>query len=176
MTTIAWLVALVVCFALGIVLGRFMAPGTEKARRLEQERDEARAELKRYRDDVRSHFEKTASLFNQVTGTYRQLYEHLAEGSERLGTGESARLLEREPEYRTLRSPEEVNQAVADDSGAHGAGPEGETEVSGQHQEAESHESGETQQEEPRAETRDEPGDGGQDGAAKQRPDRSDQE
>lgn len=108
MTTIVWIIVVLICLAGGIWLGRYTAPGVEKARTLEQERDEAQAELQRYREDVRNHFEKTAHLFNQVTTGYRQLYEHLAEGSERLGTGENARMLENRPEDRTLQTPDDA--------------------------------------------------------------------
>ena len=108
MTTIVWIIVVLVCLAGGIWLGRYTAPGVEKARSMEQERDEAHAELQRYREDVRTHFEKTAHLFNEVTSGYRNLYEHLAEGSERLGTGPSAGMLESKPEDRTLQGPEQA--------------------------------------------------------------------
>ena len=108
MTTIVWIIVVLICLAGGIWLGRYTAPGVEKARSMEQERDEAHAELQRYREDVRTHFEKTAHLFNQVTSGYRSLYEHLAEGSERLGTGPSAGMLESKPEDRTLQGPEQA--------------------------------------------------------------------
>lgn len=121
MTTIVWIIVVLICLAGGIWLGRYTAPGVEKARALEQERDEARAELQRYREDVRNHFEKTAHLFNQVTTGYRQLYEHLAEGSERLGTGENARMLENRPEDRTLQTPDDA--AGEAESGSSGESP-----------------------------------------------------
>lgn len=107
MTTVLWIVAVLASLVVGIGVGRYTAPGVERSREMESERDEAHAELQRYREDVRSHFEKTANLFNAVTGSYRELYEHLAEGSDRLGTGPSARMLETRPEERTLQGPEE---------------------------------------------------------------------
>lgn len=113
MTTVLWIIVVLICLAVGIWLGRYTAPGVERSREMEQERDEAQAELQRYREDVRTHFEKTAHLFNAVTGTYRELYEHLADGSERLGTGENARLLESKPEDRTLQTPEEDEGGTA---------------------------------------------------------------
>ncbi|WP_290650343.1 DUF1043 family protein, partial [Aquisalimonas sp.] len=116
MTTVVWIIVVLICFGLGIWLGRYTAPGLERAREVEHERDEAQAELQRYREDVRTHFEKTANLFNSVTGAYRELYEHLADGSGRLGTGENAPMLESKPEDRTLQMPLEGDK-----------GPEGET-------------------------------------------------
>ena len=119
MTTIVWIIVVLICLAGGIWLGRYTAPGVEKARSMEQERDEAHAELQRYREDVRTHFEKTAHLFNQVTSGYRSLYEHLAEGSERLGTGPSAGMLESKPEERTLQAPTEAaDDAEGEDKAA----------------------------------------------------------
>lgn len=108
MTTAIWIIVVLICLVGGIWLGRYTAPGVEKAREMEQERDEANAELQRYREDVRTHFEKTAHLFNSVTGSYRQLYEHLASGSERLGTGENSGLLETKPEERQLQGPDDL--------------------------------------------------------------------
>lgn len=108
MTTAIWIIVVLICLVGGIWLGRYTAPGVEKAREMEQERDEANAELQRYREDVRTHFEKTAHLFNTVTGSYRQLYEHLAASSERLGTGANSGLLESRPEDRELQSPEDL--------------------------------------------------------------------
>lgn len=108
MTTAIWIIVVLICLVGGIWLGRYTAPGVEKAREMEQERDEANAELQRYREDVRTHFEKTAHLFNSVTGSYRQLYEHLASGSERLGTGANSGLLETRPEDRQLQGPEDI--------------------------------------------------------------------
>ncbi|MDN3518633.1 DUF1043 family protein [Aquisalimonas lutea] len=124
MTTIVWIIVVLVCLAGGIWLGRYTAPGVERSRALEKERDEAQAELQRYREDVRNHFEKTAHLFNQVTTGYRQLYEHLAEGSERLGTGENARMLENRPEDRTLQTPDDAADRTGERSAADAAGQE----------------------------------------------------
>ncbi|QIT55734.1 DUF1043 family protein [Aquisalimonas sp. 2447] len=131
MTTIVWIIVVLICLAGGIWLGRYTAPGVEKARSMEQERDEAHAELQRYREDVRTHFEKTAHLFNQVTSGYRSLYEHLAEGSERLGTGPSAGMLESKPEERTLQAPTEAAEDAGSEDKAATTKPAGEAAEAG---------------------------------------------
>ncbi len=102
MSTFSWLFVLLVAILVSFVAGRMAAPRTGRLKSLEQERDAANAELRRYREEVSAHFEKTATLFNEVTGSYRNLYEHLAEGSQRLGLGPDAHLLQTSPERRRL--------------------------------------------------------------------------
>ena len=123
MTTLIWIAVVAVCLLGGVLLGRYTAPGVERARAIERERDEARAELRRYRDDVRSHFEKTAQLFNAVSSDYRALHEHLARDSERLGEPSVSRLLDNQPEAGTLEGPESGQAAAAESEHAGGATP-----------------------------------------------------
>ncbi|MEX0730044.1 MAG: DUF1043 family protein [Aquisalimonadaceae bacterium] len=103
MSTVIWLLVLLVAIAVAFFAGRYMAPRTERLRDMERERDAARTELRTYREEVNTHFEKTAHLFNEVTGGYRALYEHLAAGSQRLGLGPDATLLSARPEKRQLQ-------------------------------------------------------------------------
>ncbi len=118
MSAVAWLLVLAVSVVVAFVVGRMTAPSTSRTKTLEHERDAAASELRRYREDVSAHFEKTATLFNQLTGNYRGLYEHLAEGSQRLGLGEDANLLHAEPERRKLTGQQEQTAADAEGAGA----------------------------------------------------------
>ncbi|MCC5810830.1 MAG: DUF1043 family protein [Ectothiorhodospiraceae bacterium] len=111
MSAFAWLLILAVGVVVAFVAGRMTAPGTNRTKALEHERDAATSELRRYREDVSAHFEKTATLFNQVTGSYRSLYEHLADGSQKLGLGGDANLLHAEPERRKLDSQKPADEA-----------------------------------------------------------------
>lgn len=103
MSTLAWLLILLVSAAAAFLAGRFTAPGTGQLKEMERQRDDAQAELRSYRENVNTHFEKTARLFNEVTVGYRTLYEHLADGSERLGRGPDSPLLSKRPEQRQLQ-------------------------------------------------------------------------
>lgn len=107
MSTLAWLLILLVCAVAAFFAGRYTAPRTGQLKELERQRDDAQAELRSYRENVNTHFEKTARLFNEVTVGYRTLYEHLAEGSERLGRGPDSPLLTNRPEQRQL--PEKLD-------------------------------------------------------------------
>ncbi len=114
MTLTGWLllaVALIVTAGVAYWLGRLSVSRSGRMQALEQERDAATEELTRYQGEVRDHFETTAQLFNQVTGSYRQLYEHLADGAGRLAAPGDERLLQQSPEQRRL--PEDLSADAA---------------------------------------------------------------
>ncbi|MFU8896109.1 MAG: YhcB family protein, partial [Gammaproteobacteria bacterium] len=97
---------MIVGIALGFSIGKFWPGSAKKMAELERERDVARQDLQAYREDVNSHFARTAELFDKVTADYRGLYEHLAVGARQLGAirGEATREPLAEPLQRRLAS------------------------------------------------------------------------
>lgn len=75
------LIALAVAAAavIGFYTGRHTAPGKRQADSLQKELDDTRREMTEYRQSVNRHFEKTATLFTGMAGSYRDLYDHLRE-------------------------------------------------------------------------------------------------
>lgn len=71
-------VVLIVGYLLGLTVGKSAA--TKQSDEVEQ----ARAELKQYREQVSTHFGKTASHFQTLGQNYRELYEHMAAGADSL--------------------------------------------------------------------------------------------
>jgi uncharacterized protein len=59
---------------------------------LEKERDDARAALTRYREEVDNHFLRTADLVNNLNHAYRAVHEQLAEGARQLCSEQARRL------------------------------------------------------------------------------------
>jgi uncharacterized protein len=104
MGMMGWLLVVAVGIALGFSVGRLWPGSAAKITELERQRDAAREDLRIYRQDVSSHFERTAQLFDKVTADYRSLYEHLAVGARQLGAipGESVEARLAEPEQRRL--------------------------------------------------------------------------
>ncbi|MCK8515688.1 DUF1043 family protein [Methylonatrum kenyense] len=100
--TVVWFLIVIAAAIAAFVIGRYTAPGSARVRELEEQRDESSRELRFYREQVNSHFQTTAQLFNDVTASYRSLYEHLADGSEKLGQGPDSPLLATPPEQRQL--------------------------------------------------------------------------
>lgn len=75
--------------AVGVLIGFMMGrskgdTSLPRVQELEEQLKQADEEMQAYRGEVGQHFEKTATLFNQLTNNYREVYEHLASSSEQL--------------------------------------------------------------------------------------------
>lgn len=102
MGTLTWLLIVAVGIVAGVAIGRFWPLDSLRMRTIEGERDSARAELERYRQEVSTHFQRTGQLFDRITSDYRSLYEHLASGADQLCAPSQADVLQAEPEQRKL--------------------------------------------------------------------------
>jgi uncharacterized membrane-anchored protein YhcB (DUF1043 family) len=71
--------------------------------------EQTQSNLTNYRDQVTQHFAKTAELFNNLTASYRSVYEHLAVSSQMLTDERSAQLAE-------LPLPSSAEEAPASDT------------------------------------------------------------
>ncbi|WP_230971224.1 YhcB family protein [Nitrogeniibacter aestuarii] len=91
----AIIVAALVSLFVGFLIGRFAGGPRRKADQLAAELEEKRAETERYRNEVDAHFDKTATLFVSMAGSYKDLFEHLSTGYEKL-SDKSARDVFRE--------------------------------------------------------------------------------
>lgn len=74
--------------AAGLAIGVIYAPSAKRARDLDSELSQLRAEHERYRKDVTHHFSKTGELVNAMTRTYKAVYDHLASGAQTLSEAE----------------------------------------------------------------------------------------
>ena len=78
---------------LGVIIGYLASKkmgASLKAQALLQQQIEAlQNQQQNYRSEVSDHFAETAQLFNQLTNSYRNVHNHLAEGAQKLA-GESA--------------------------------------------------------------------------------------
>jgi uncharacterized membrane-anchored protein YhcB (DUF1043 family) len=83
----AWAIGLI-SFAFGMACGVGIAyltsAVTRRTRELQDTCDSLQQELDAYRDQVGQHFRKTADLVQKMTDSYRDVYEHLATGSQSL--------------------------------------------------------------------------------------------
>ncbi len=101
-----WLI-LASMLGVGIVFGFFMGrskgdTSAPKVLKLEQEIKDAKEEIQSYKGEVTQHFEKTATLVNQLTNSYRDVYEHLASSSEKLCGGQVPKLASLAEETKVL--------------------------------------------------------------------------
>lgn len=83
----AWAIGLI-AFAFGITFGvgaAYLTFGSKRhARELREKVDALQQELDSYRGQVGQHFQRTAELVQKMTHSYREVYEHLASGSQAL--------------------------------------------------------------------------------------------
>jgi uncharacterized membrane-anchored protein YhcB (DUF1043 family) len=82
------------CLALGVVLGVVFASrlgGTpSRIKELESQVKSLEERHERYKDDVSEHFNVTSELVQQMTQSYRDVYQHLAMGAQDLCSSEVA--------------------------------------------------------------------------------------
>jgi uncharacterized protein len=89
--TSIWTVT-ILSFALGLVLGcigtyLFLGRFSHNAK-LREELSELKERFADYRDQVTQHFMRTSELVQEMTQSYRAVYEHLATGASELCDGE----------------------------------------------------------------------------------------
>lgn len=83
---------LLVGLVIGAALALLLSPARRNHRRMSRERDEALANLQRYREEVDQHFTRTAELVNNMTASYRAVHEHLSGGARSLCSENGRRL------------------------------------------------------------------------------------
>jgi len=87
----------VICLAIGAAAGFFLATrvkaGPTRISELEQQLQDLQRSHARYREEVSEHFSTTADLVQQMTDSYRDVYQHLASGAQDLCSGEVANRL-----------------------------------------------------------------------------------
>lgn len=86
---------LVVGLLLGWLLGRRTSAANQKYRDVERKLDQVLQEKKVYEDEVVEHFTETAKLLNNLTDSYRDVHNHLANGAAALCEGEGPAALGR---------------------------------------------------------------------------------
>lgn len=82
MTTLVWAVVCIVLAAAGAGLGYWL--GIQRRAVESAKLDAVQAELDDYRKRVSEHFGETATRFHDLGRQYRELYEHMAAGSQDL--------------------------------------------------------------------------------------------
>lgn len=95
--------ALLVGTAIGVFFSRTFTPDTRKSRVLEKQLQDADTSLKNYQQEVSEHYVKTAKLVEDLTDSYRNVHNHLAEGAATLLSTRGAA-----PLMKTIPSREQI--------------------------------------------------------------------
>lgn len=127
----AWLVAIFAVVIVGVVaffIGRGTAGTKARIDELEAELSTRQAEVEGYRKEVEQHFDKTATLFVSMAGSYKELFEHLSSGYEKLSTGSARELFQQRVDAlligsaRGASSGDEAGKLLAGGAAAAAAG------------------------------------------------------
>ena len=102
---------LIIGLGLGLLLGQRTSTAGQKHREVERKLDQVLQDKKAYEDEVVEHFSQTAQLLNQLTGSYRDVHSHLAEGAEKLCMGNGPVALD---QLNRNADPAEIPQHLAD--------------------------------------------------------------
>ena len=104
-------VGLAVGLGLGLLLGQRTSAAGQKHREVERKLDQVLQDKKAYEDEVVEHFSQTAQLLNQLTSSYRDVHNHLANGAEELCMGRGPVALD---QISRSQDPSEIPQHLAD--------------------------------------------------------------
>jgi len=86
-----WLYAVVGVVA-GLLIGALLGRAGSSAKQIGDELKQTKQELDAYRDKVTQHFSRTAELVEILAANSRDIYRHLASGSEELCNSDAVRL------------------------------------------------------------------------------------
>jgi uncharacterized protein len=95
---------------LGWAAGRRTSAAVKKYRDIALKLDQVMQDKKAYEDEVVEHFTETAKLLNNLTESYRDVHNHLAQGAANLCHGEGPVSLER---LESRRDPSEIPAHLA---------------------------------------------------------------
>jgi hypothetical protein len=104
---------------LGLVIGAmimYFTSGSNKdsAKTIE----ELESKIRNYQNDVAEHFEKTADLVDELTQSYKNVFDHLGKSARELMTDDQIKLIEKRKSNKVtlefLRTEEELN--IEDDN------------------------------------------------------------
>lgn len=83
MSSAAWIAVLIAILA-GTGLGYWLAQLTQRKTNGGKSVTELRQEHEQFRDQVTEHFAETAQLVNQLTDSYKAVFDHLSSGAQQL--------------------------------------------------------------------------------------------
>lgn len=75
----------------GLIVGALLVWLITSRRRNEPTVVQLKAENARFREEVNAHFVRTAELINELTDSYKKVFDHLSDGAERLVDGDAVR-------------------------------------------------------------------------------------
>jgi uncharacterized membrane-anchored protein YhcB (DUF1043 family) len=89
------IMAIVAGLIVGLLMGRRTSGAARRYRDIALKLDQVMQDKKSYEAEVVEHFTKTGRLLNELTESYREVHNHLAQGADKLCHGAGPISLER---------------------------------------------------------------------------------
>jgi len=110
------LAALIIGVVGGFVIAHSGDRNKKRADALQTELESVNTELDEYRNRVTQHFSRTAELVDALAANSREIYNHLAEGSQRLCDSDAIKI--QQEKTQPLTQQVKKTSEILDDSGA----------------------------------------------------------
>ena len=122
-TIVLLVIALVTGLLLGYLAGRVFSRAAQRKRMLTEELKQNQQSSEVFHHDVTEHFVKTSELIKNLTASYAELHQHLADSASKLADAETAsKIAEAGSVQLELILPEQGQQAQAPKDYAPGGG------------------------------------------------------
>lgn len=108
---------MVMAGTVGLVIGGLFMYFSVKSKTSGQSVKAVEEQLHNYQQDVESHFAKTADLIDNLTNSYKEVFEHLSESAENLLTEEQIKnqLINRKSREVTIKYLKSTDEEVTED-------------------------------------------------------------
>jgi uncharacterized membrane-anchored protein YhcB (DUF1043 family) len=108
----------ILCLLIGLVLGcmftYLLSARHGRTHQLQAELNQLKDNFRDYRDQVTHHFMRTSDLVQEMTQSYRAVYEHLASGAQRLCSELDHEALESSSDHRLENPSAEMAEPPVD--------------------------------------------------------------
>jgi hypothetical protein len=103
--------ALIFGCLVGILLTRTLSPQEQKARDLESKLKHSEEKLIQYQQEVTQHFAQTANLVNNLTQSYKDVHDHLANDALKFANVDISRQLLKSSQASDILSAPDIDEA-----------------------------------------------------------------
>lgn len=104
-----------ICAAAGLIVGWLISSQRDDEHDktdYQQQINELSEQNKQYQENVTAHFAQTAALLNQLTSTYRDVHNHLAEGAQELASDDQELLRKLTSPNQTILSEAKIAERI----------------------------------------------------------------
>lgn len=104
-----------ICSVAGLIVGWLISSQKDDhhdSTDYQQQINDLNEQNKQYQEEVTAHFAKTAALLNQLTSTYRDVHNHLADGAQELASDDKEVLRKLTNPNQTILAESKISERI----------------------------------------------------------------